>query len=88
MPAESSAELGRALDRAMDEVLGERAMHVRSLDAQFAGEGWASMPKLESMILRLKAAVPEAAGTILSRARAHYERSAPRPYLRLEHSRG
>lgn len=85
-PSPASAELGRALDRAMEDVLGEGAERVRFAGGESTRGSWPSMPKLEKLILWLRTHLPESADAILKRARHYYEISAPRQYLREEHS--
>lgn len=86
-PSPASADLGRAFDRAMDEVLGPQAPEVRLIGGESTRRSWPAMPQLEKMILWLRTHRPESAEMILNRAREHYESSAPRVYLRQEHSR-
>lgn len=85
-PSLRSAELGCAFDRALDEVLGDVSLHVRSASGSSVRPTWASMPKLEKMILWLRSNLPEHADMILNRARGYYEHTAPRVYLREEHA--
>ena len=86
LPSGSSAELGRALDRAMDDVLGVDAQTVRSRIGSGARRDGPAMPKPEQIILWLRAHLPEFAQAILERARELYDAAAPRMYLRQEHS--
>lgn len=83
----SSAALGRAFDRAIDEVLGQRAGELRSLSTAVSRDGLPAMPKLEEMILSLRENLPEHADAILTRARTYYESAEPRRYLREQHAR-
>lgn len=85
-PSASSADLGRVLDRAMDEVLGPQARDVRSRISARTGDSLPPMPKAEQMILGLRTHLPDIAGTVLNRARELYEIGSPRVYLRQEHS--
>lgn len=85
-PIPGSTQLGRAFDRAMDEVLRERASEIRSLAVR-PQPGWPAMPKLEKMILWLRTHQPDAAQAVLKRARQYYQDFTPRLYLREEHSR-
>jgi len=85
-PSASSADLGRVLDRAMDEMLGPQARDVRSRMSTRAGDVLAPMPKAEQTILWLRTHLPDVAAAILNRARELYEMGTPRVYLREEHS--
>jgi hypothetical protein len=84
-PTAGSAEIGRVLEQAIDEVLGaDAAADVRSrMRARRSG---LSMPKPEQMILWVRSHLPQFAGKILNRARELYDVTAPRVYLREEHS--
>lgn len=82
----ASLELGRALDRAMSDVLGSSALHVRSLTDRAADQTWPCMPQLERLILWLRSNMPETAPAIFRRAREHYDEAMPRLYLRKEGS--
>lgn len=82
LPSGSSADLGRVLDRAIDEVLGEEAAQVRSRMGSRARYDSPAMPKPEQIILWLRSHVPDFAEAVLERARALYQASAPRVYLR------
>lgn len=85
-PAPASAELGRALELAMKDVLGAHASYAQLHGAARAAAHWAAMPKLEGMILSLRDNLPEHADAIMSRARQYYDNSAPRTYLRQQRS--
>lgn len=86
-PGSGSAELGRVLDRAIDEVLGTKAKDVRSHIAATRNERfWATMPKTEQMILSIRAHLPDSAEAILTRARVLYDAASPKVFLREEHS--
>jgi hypothetical protein len=68
-------DLGTALDRALDELLGAGAEQVRSsMNAGLPSSNLA-MPEAESAILWLRSNVPDNAERILARARGHYEAS-------------
>lgn len=82
LPADSSADLGRVLDRALDEVLGEEAPQIRSRIGSRARHDGPAMPKPEQIILWLRSHVPEFAEAVLDRARVLYDAAAPRVYLR------
>jgi len=87
-PSAEPAEFGRVLDRAMDEVLGARAKDVRlRIECLHRARSSAAMPKTEQMILAIRKHLPDYAEAILARARDLYDSSAPRVFLRQEHSR-
>lgn len=86
LPGGSSAELGRALDRAIDDVLGAGAIAARSQMSSRARRDGPAMPKPEQIILWLRGNLPEYAQAILERTRELYDAAAPRTYLRQEHS--
>jgi MEDS: MEthanogen/methylotroph, DcmR Sensory domain len=76
LPTGGDGDLGAALDRAMDELLGTAADEVRSsMNAGLPASNLA-MPAAESAILWLRSHVPENAETILARARNYYEARA------------
>lgn len=82
LPVASSAELGRALDRAIDDVLGADATAVRTrIDSRGRRDGPA-IPKPEQIMLWLRGNLPEYAPAILERTRELYEAAAPRLHLR------
>jgi hypothetical protein len=84
LPAPNSTELGRALDRAIDEVLGAQADGMRARFEARARRDGPSIPKPEQNILWLRSNLPDA-GAILDRARVMYDADAPRAYLRQDH---
>lgn len=86
-PSGSSAELGRVLDRALDDVLGESAAGVRLRIGKPSGEMMPSMPKAEQTVLWLRKHLPQVADPILERARELYDGGSRRVYLRQQHSR-
>ncbi len=65
--------LGKALNSAMDEVLGERVEGLRSLMKANYRPAWGVVPRPESMILWLRNNLPDLADAIIGRAREHYE---------------
>lgn len=86
-PSAGSAELGRVLDRAIDEVLGAQAEDVRSHIAAARNErSCVTMPKTEQMILSIRTRLPDCAEAILARARVLYDAASPKVFLREEHS--
>jgi hypothetical protein len=86
LPFGDSTELGRALDRAIDDVLGAEGAVVRSRMGSRARRDGPPAPKPEQIILWLRGNLPDYAQAILDRARELYEAAAPRMYLRQEHS--
>ncbi len=75
MSTGSNGELGAALDRAMDELLGSGADEVRlSMKTGVPSMNLAA-PEAESAILWLRSHVPENAESILTCARSYYEAS-------------
>jgi MEDS: MEthanogen/methylotroph, DcmR Sensory domain len=76
LPTGGDGDLGVALDRAMDELLGAAANEVRSsMNAGLPASNLA-MPEAERAILWLRSNVPDNAETILACARSHYEARA------------
>lgn len=82
LPAGGLAELGRALDRALEDVLGDEAPRIRSRIGARARRGGACMPKPEQIILWLRSHLPEFSETVVGRARVLHDAAAPRVYLR------
>ena len=66
----ASSRLQAALDRALDEVLGTRAGHLRSLLETMVG--WDKLPHAEATILWLRNMLPDHSDAILARTRQHY----------------
>jgi MEDS: MEthanogen/methylotroph, DcmR Sensory domain len=73
VPADSALE--GALNRAMDEVLGERVDDLRRLIQANHRPAWAVIPKPEAIILWLRNNLPGSAERILNRAREYYQLS-------------
>ena len=72
LPGRANDELGRAVDRAMGEVLGSSAGRLKHLiNARFR-PSWAAVPRAEGMVLWLRSHLPQYAGQILNRARRYY----------------
>jgi hypothetical protein len=70
----SGGDLDRAVNTAVDEVLGSRAEGLKLLiKASFHPSSWASIPETESTVLWLRNNLPDYADEILSRARGHYQ---------------
>jgi len=70
VPSDSALE--GALNRAMDEVLGERVAGLRNLIQTNYRPAWALLPRPEAMILWLRNNLPGSADEILKRARVYY----------------
>ncbi len=68
--------LGEALNRAMDEVLGNRAHGIRLLIKSTFRPAWASLPSAEATVIWLRANLEEVAEDILDRARSYYQATA------------
>ena len=75
LPA-GNAALQRAVDRAMDEVLGQRAHGVRELSGRHGRPAWPALPSAEATILWLRANLPVYADEIVARARRYYRAAA------------
>ena len=65
--------LESALNRAMDEVLGDRAGRVRELIQANHRPAWGAIPRAEALVLWLRNNLPGSAESILRRARQHYQ---------------
>jgi DcmR-like sensory protein len=74
VPTDSALE--DALNRAMDEVLGDRVDDLRRLIQANHRPAWAVIPKPEAIILWLRNNLPGSAERILHRARQHYQLAA------------
>jgi len=72
VPAESDGKLEKAVNLAMDEVLGSHAEGLKVLIKENYRPGWAIMPNAESIMLWLRNNLPEKAEEIVARARHHY----------------
>jgi hypothetical protein len=70
----ANGELGDALNRAMDELLGATADEARASMQNSLSSAGPVLPEAESAIFWLRNNIPEHADKILARARAHYER--------------
>jgi hypothetical protein len=71
VPADAALE--GALNRAMDEVLGERVVGLRNLIQTNYRPAWAVLPRPEAMILWLRNNLSGSADEIIARARAYYQ---------------
>jgi hypothetical protein len=74
VPTDSALE--GALNRAMDEVLGDRVDDLRRLIQANHRPAWAVIPKPEAIILWLRNNLPGSAERILDRARQYYQLAA------------
>lgn len=70
-----NGDLGEALDRALEEMLGSRAAEVRSSMNLGLPALSLALPKPESAILWLRRNIPDEAEQILRRARGYFENS-------------
>jgi hypothetical protein len=75
MVAGTGSELGKALDSAMNEVLGSQADGLRLTIADDGSKGGAVMPAVEASIFWLRKNLPQHAEGILSLARNYYDAS-------------
>lgn len=75
VPAGAACELGKALDLAMNEVLGPQADGLRLNIADDGATGGALMPAAEASIFWLRKNLPQHAEGILSLARDYYDAS-------------
>ena len=76
MPTRRGAEMERALERAMHDVLGARAGRLRPLmNASARPAAWAALPDVEAAILWVRNHLPDDADAILAGARAHYDQT-------------
>jgi hypothetical protein len=74
LPTDTALE--GALDRAMDEVLGDRVDGIRSLIQANHRPAWAVVPRPEALILWLRNNLPGSADRIVDRAREYYQLAA------------
>jgi DcmR-like sensory protein len=72
----TDAALEGALNRAMDEVLGDRVQDLRTLIQANHRPAWALVPPPEALILWLRNNLPGSADRILNRAREYYQLAA------------
>lgn len=70
-PSQPDGGMEAALNAALDDVLGDEAAALRERIRGDAGQGWAVMPKAESMVLWLKKHLPQQAPRIVARAREY-----------------
>ncbi len=69
---EDANRLALALNRALDEVLGDRAEWLRPVIKANHPAEWGTVPHAESLILWLRSHLPGHAAAILERAKTHY----------------
>jgi hypothetical protein len=69
-------ELGEALGRAMQEVLGPRLDEVRESIRANHRPTWGKIPPAETLVLWLRNHLPDSADQILARAREYYQRAS------------
>jgi MEDS: MEthanogen/methylotroph, DcmR Sensory domain len=68
--------LAGALERAMDEVLGQRVNSLRPLLQANHRPSWGEIPPAEALVLWLRNKLPGSADQILARTREHYQPAA------------
>jgi hypothetical protein len=76
LPGSAGGRLDSAVNRAFDEILGQRADGLRHLVKANFRPSWAAVPPAEATILWLRNNLPEYADQILTLARVYYEASA------------
>ena len=72
VPAQPNGNLEAALNRAMEEILGEDADSLKVLIKANYRPSWAVMPNAEAIVLWLRKNLPGQAEEIVTRARDHY----------------
>jgi hypothetical protein len=72
LPSGLDRALDRAVNSAMEEVLGDRVDSLREMIQANYRPAWGVMPKAESVILWLRNNLPDLADAIIQRARARY----------------
>lgn len=75
LPVDGALE--KALNQAMDEVLGPRVHALRPLIQTNHRPSWATVPKAEALVLWLRNNLPGSVDQILARAREHWQAEAP-----------
>ena len=93
VPSRGNRDLGSAVDRAMDEILGPSVRKERSLFSANDPPAWPIMPEAEASILWLRSNFPLCADEILARARQYFQISrqsehSPNANLRSAVARG
>jgi hypothetical protein len=73
VPAEPDGKLEAALNRAMKDILGEKADALHILIKANYRPTWAVMPNAENIVLWLRKNLPQHADGIVALARQHYE---------------
>jgi hypothetical protein len=72
LPTGPDGELGLAIDRAMEDILGEGAGGLRKVIHTYFRPAWAAVPAPEGVVLWLRSNLPQYAERILGRARQYY----------------
>ena len=72
LSAADDGSLETAVNRALDEVLGEKVHELKTLIKANFRPSWAVVPRAEATVLWLRNNLPEYADEILTRARQHY----------------
>lgn len=72
VPAAPNGDLEVALNLAMDETLGPKSHHLKTLIKAKYRPSWAVVPNAEAMVLWLRRNLPVQAEDIIARARSHY----------------
>lgn len=76
LPTRGKAEMERAVERAMEEVLGARAGRLQTqAKAGSHPTAWPALPDAEAVILWVRDHLPGQAEAILASARAHYDQT-------------
>ena len=73
LPAGAGGSVGRAVNRAFNEVLGVKAETLQGLMKSDIPDSWAAVPEAEATILWLRDKLPDYADEVLTRARAYYQ---------------
>lgn len=73
LPSGVDRSMERAVNSAMEEVLGDRVGGLRELITANYRPAWGSLPRPESMILWLRNNLPDLAEAVVRRAREHYD---------------
>jgi hypothetical protein len=82
LPTVTNGELERALDRAMEELLGLDATDVKGRLGDVIANEWGAFPSAEATILWLRRTHPRYADTILESAKIYYQAAVRRGSMR------
>ena len=82
LPTVTNGDLERALDRAMEELLGLDAGDVKARLGEVVANEWGAVPKAEATILWLRRTHPRYADTILESAKIYYQAAVRRSSMR------